>query len=128
IAEKLRWPATIEAHHRRAQRERFGDGESRLVMEGGVEEHSSGGNDAEQFVTVHATLELHAVGNTPSMRSACDPPLFRTFAKDAEHCVRVTDVAKGAHSQLSPFPGEQAPCEHDIASSGARWMHPANVN
>ena len=126
--QQFRWTSAIEAHHRRAQRERFGHGETRLVMEGGVEEHSSGGNGAEQSVTVHATLEPHSVGNTPSMRSARNPPVFRTFAKDAQHDVRVTDVAEGANSQSSPFPREQARCEHDIASPGARWMYFANVN
>jgi hypothetical protein len=97
-------------------------------MEGRVEEHSSASNGAEQFVTVHATLEPHSFGNTPSTRSARDPLLFWTFAKNTEDDIRVADVAKGANRQSSPFPREQAPCEHDIASPGARWVYFANVD
>ena len=70
IAEKLRWSPSIEAHHWSAKGKRFGHGEPRLVMEGGVEEHASRGNYSEKSGTVYTTFELYSVRDTPSMRSA----------------------------------------------------------
>ena len=86
-------PPRIKAHHWSAKGQCFGYGEPRLVMKGRVEKHASGGDRSEKFGTVHTTFEPHSVGDTPSMRSARNPPLFRALTKDAQHRGRVSNVA-----------------------------------
>src|SRR5687768_17434490 len=108
MTHELGRASPIETDDGSAEGQGFRDGQRPLIMEGRMQEYSSGSHESQEFVATYAALKAKPVGHAPPTRSAGDALSVGSVSENPQYRVGMLDVTEGSNRQPTSLPRKEA--------------------